>query len=93
MDMTKFENADDPGFQAVAGELRRWIKALARSENVRSSHDKSPHRDRTGGKGVDRTGEHHTLQMTQGSPQFGSTTVSGGLVFQGNHGGGHGGIF
>ena len=29
MDMTKFEGEDDPGFVAVAGELRRWSKELA----------------------------------------------------------------
>ena len=28
MDMTKFEDEDDPGFKAVAGELRRWVKQL-----------------------------------------------------------------
>ena len=28
MDMTKFEHTEDPGFTAVAGELRRWVKAL-----------------------------------------------------------------
>jgi len=28
MDMTKFEDLEDPGFVAVAGELRRWIKEL-----------------------------------------------------------------
>jgi len=28
MDMTKFEHIDDPGFTAIAGELRRWIKNL-----------------------------------------------------------------
>lgn len=28
MDMTKFEDGDDPGFKAVAGELRRWVKRL-----------------------------------------------------------------
>ncbi|KAK1837152.1 Tetratricopeptide repeat-domain-containing protein [Podospora conica] len=27
-DMTKFTSADDPGFVAVCGELRRWIKAI-----------------------------------------------------------------
>ncbi len=26
--MTKFEHLDDPGFTAIAGELRRWIKGL-----------------------------------------------------------------
>jgi len=28
MDMTKFEHEDEPGFIAIAGELRRWIKEL-----------------------------------------------------------------
>ena len=28
MDMTKFEHTDDPGFTALAGELRRWVRAL-----------------------------------------------------------------
>jgi hypothetical protein len=28
MDMTKFEHGDDPGFIAVVGEIRRWIKEL-----------------------------------------------------------------
>jgi protein SERAC1 len=28
MDMTKFERGDDPGFTAIVGELRRWIKQL-----------------------------------------------------------------
>lgn len=28
MAMTKFASEDDPGFVAVAGELRRWIKEL-----------------------------------------------------------------
>ncbi|KAK4119363.1 TPR-like protein [Parathielavia appendiculata] len=31
MDMTKFASADDPGFQAVCGELRRWVKQLGRA--------------------------------------------------------------
>jgi hypothetical protein len=29
MDMAKFEDANDPGFAVVTGELRRWIKHLA----------------------------------------------------------------
>ena len=29
MDMTKFEDGDDPGFVAVAGELRRWCRELS----------------------------------------------------------------
>jgi hypothetical protein len=31
MDMTKFEDLDDPGFVAVAGELRRWCRELSSS--------------------------------------------------------------
>jgi hypothetical protein len=31
MGMTKFASADDPGFQAVCGELRRWIKQLGKA--------------------------------------------------------------
>jgi hypothetical protein len=31
MGMTKFEDVNDPGFVAVAGELRRWSKELAQS--------------------------------------------------------------
>jgi hypothetical protein len=34
MNMTKFENADDPGFVIFAGELRRWVKYLAAAENT-----------------------------------------------------------
>jgi hypothetical protein len=33
MDMTKFERGDDPGFTAVAGELRRWVKELSAPSN------------------------------------------------------------
>jgi hypothetical protein len=31
MDMTKFEDPDDPGFVAVTGELRRWCRELSSS--------------------------------------------------------------
>jgi hypothetical protein len=31
MGMTKFGSAEHPGFEAVAGELRRWIKALPKT--------------------------------------------------------------
>jgi hypothetical protein len=31
MDMTKFASVDDPGFLAVCGELRRWIKQLGKA--------------------------------------------------------------
>lgn len=28
MEMTKFTSPDDPGFLAVCGEMRRWIKEM-----------------------------------------------------------------
>ena len=34
MDMTKFEYIEDSGFTAIAGELRRWVKALDVSNNA-----------------------------------------------------------
>jgi hypothetical protein len=36
LDMTKFEGGDDPGFVAVAGELRRLVKESIRPESARS---------------------------------------------------------
>ena len=35
MDMTKFEDGDDSGFNAVAGELRRWVKQLIAPSDAR----------------------------------------------------------
>jgi hypothetical protein len=32
MDMTKFEDENDPGFKSVAGELRRWVKEMNQSK-------------------------------------------------------------
>ncbi|KAK4233048.1 P-loop containing nucleoside triphosphate hydrolase protein, partial [Achaetomium macrosporum] len=34
MDMTKFASVDDPGFLAVCGELRRWIKQLGKAATL-----------------------------------------------------------
>ncbi|KAF2741827.1 hypothetical protein M011DRAFT_413767, partial [Sporormia fimetaria CBS 119925] len=31
MDMTKFSDTSDPGYRSVTGELRRWVKELARA--------------------------------------------------------------
>ncbi|OBT50677.1 hypothetical protein VE04_08704 [Pseudogymnoascus sp. 24MN13] len=41
MNMTKFENLDDPGFIAIVGELRRWIKALSRAQEVEAAKQQS----------------------------------------------------
>ena len=35
--MTKFEHMDDPGFIAITGELRRWIKELTTPGNTSTS--------------------------------------------------------
>jgi hypothetical protein len=32
MDMARFRSADDPGFLAVCGELRRWVEAVATTD-------------------------------------------------------------
>ncbi|RFU30301.1 hypothetical protein B7463_g6063, partial [Scytalidium lignicola] len=34
LDMTKFDSAEDPGFTAITGELRRWVKELGVPSNV-----------------------------------------------------------
>lgn len=96
MDMTKFENADDPGFKAVAGEVRRWVKESIRPENARllelgaeSSHTRSASEEDGG-----RPSEQQVLRITQGGSEYrGPTTVSGGSLFQGNYIGRDGGIF
>jgi len=83
MDMTKFEREYDAGFTAVAGELRRWTKELARPEIARVVDEASWQSVREGdgdtrGKGV--------LSITQSGSEFrGPVTVSGGLLFQGNY--------
>jgi hypothetical protein len=32
--MTRFEYTDDPGFIAITGELRRWVKEMTALSNV-----------------------------------------------------------
>jgi hypothetical protein len=86
MDMTKFENVDDPGFKAVVGELRRWVKESIQLRNARSSSPRRSVNEENSGRQV--------LRISQGGSQFeGQTTVSGGSVFQGNYIGRDGGIF
>lgn len=46
MDMTKFTSADDPGFVAVCGELRRWIRDIDTAERNRGNLPLSNNRDR-----------------------------------------------
>jgi hypothetical protein len=89
MDMTKFDSADDPGFKAVVGELRRWVKELIRSENARllGLGAESSHRHTASGESGGTSSEQQFLRITQGGSQFGPTTVSGGSLFQGNYNG------
>ncbi|KAF2011165.1 hypothetical protein BU24DRAFT_454648 [Aaosphaeria arxii CBS 175.79] len=82
MDMTKFEGTNDPGFIAVAGELRRWVKELARSD-ITGPVGGNPQYNLGRENGSSRG--NLPLQITQGGSEFhGPTTVSGGSVFQGN---------
>ena len=76
MDMTKFEDVEDPGFIAVTGELRRWIKNIAQSSSRQALR---------GGEDFQRgTFDHRVPRVIQGGSHFGPTTVSGGSLFQGN---------
>jgi hypothetical protein len=95
MDMAKFEREDDPGFIAVAGELRRWVKESITSESSRSPQLEAEGSQRcsvgeeAGGNPLER----QVLGITQGGSEFhGPTTVSGGSLFQGNYVGRNDGI-
>lgn len=37
MNMTKFEQGDDPSFTAVVGQLRGWVKALSQPNNPQAA--------------------------------------------------------
>jgi len=38
MDMTRFEQGDDPGFTVIAGEVRRWVKPLSGPGNTQGGY-------------------------------------------------------
>jgi hypothetical protein len=88
MDMTKFCALDDPGFVAVAGEVRRWVKALIVAANDSDATRVStwnPSTQRNSPGAGDAPGS-RVLRITQGGSHFtGPTTVSGGSLFQGNY--------
>ncbi len=46
--MTKFEDASDPGFTAVAGELRRWIKEVVAPTNTGTLTVAAPQQEQVG---------------------------------------------
>ncbi|KAK4095963.1 hypothetical protein N658DRAFT_502112 [Parathielavia hyrcaniae] len=45
MDMTKFTSKHDPGFVAVSGEFRRWIKDIDAAESHRENPPYSNNQD------------------------------------------------
>lgn len=93
MDITKFEKEDDPGFKAVVGELRRWVKESVRSEKTRLLELKTERsHNRSASESMERTSKPQVLRITQGGSQYGSTTISGGSLFQGNYVGRDSGI-
>jgi len=91
MEMTKFGEEEDPGFKAVVGELRRWVKDLVRSGNAISQESGTGSWQRHGARGEfreepeGRALERQVLRITQGGSRFGNTTVRGGSLFQGNY--------
>jgi hypothetical protein len=88
MEMTKFEDLDDPGFIAVAGEVRRWVKALVIAESTYSSgwSAEGLSTDRDGPEAGKNVVEPQVKRITQGGSVYsGPTTVSGGSLFQGNY--------
>ncbi|KAL9090850.1 MAG: hypothetical protein Q9165_005058 [Trypethelium subeluteriae] len=89
MDMTKFISADDAGFRAVVGELHRWVKAL-RPAGATLTDSSADTAESATGEREDR----QVLRITQEGSRFtGSTTVSGGSLFQGNFAGSGRGSF
>lgn len=95
MDMTKFEDVEDPGFIYIAGELRRWIKELINTKNAGSRQlGIGSSQDIASGGAGQSSSERKVINITQGGSQFnGTITVCGGTLFQGNHIGRGGGIF
>ena len=88
MDMTKFENLEDPGFVAVAGEIRRWSKELMSQENTRlpQSNAGDSQTDRASHGAGGRTLGPQVGRITQGGSEYnGPISVSGGSLFQGNY--------
>ena len=94
--MTKFELVDEAGFVAVAGELRRWAKELAKAEDSTplQSGTEGSERCRASQEAGARTPGRQVLSITQGGSEYnGPTTVSGGSLLQGNYIGRDGGVF
>ena len=48
MDITKFEDISDPGFTAVAGEIRRWVRELVAPSDARAVTIATPQQEQAG---------------------------------------------
>ena len=46
MNMTKFDSINDPGFLAIYGELRRWIKEISQKAAQDGRDEPDRHDDR-----------------------------------------------
>jgi len=87
MEMTKFEDVDDPGFVAIAGELRRWVKGLAQVESSTRLEMRTNGLERRSAsqEAESRAGQKVTKINQGGSVYNGPTIVSGGSLMQGNY--------
>lgn len=86
MDMTKFTSADDPGFVAVCGELRRWIRDIDTAERNRENLPLSNNRDRNEQLGM-------AQQYGEGNRQFNNFGGSQKNIEGGNYKSGGGAMY
>ena len=75
--MTKFSGVDDPGFVAICGELRRWIKDISATKNCREARDSS---SRAGQAGLARQYGDNNQQYIQFAE--GTQNIVGGNQYQ-----------
>lgn len=77
-DMTKFEDNDDVGFQAVAGELRRWARELGKSKVSDNGIGRKRKERHSGEFGPSINQFHGPLQTQTGNILAGVTFNTGG---------------
>ena len=76
MDMVRFLSADDPGFEAVCGELRRWVKHIEVAERRHKDLLASTHNKNTPERLVDQPKSSARCKQKHGSdPQFVLTRI------------------
>ena len=86
MGITKFGALDDPGFVAVAAEIRRWARALGASADASSRTRESAWNPSSPNVRASAAPDSRVLRITQDSSQHtGTTTVNGGSLFQGKY--------